>query len=149
MKIKRAKAATRLKSRNSRRRGAKQSDNTARRVSKQSVVVSRKRKPTPVAPRHASKIVRIMGHGQLRVDMRTLKKLKQIDSSLVEIVGKDKSDDIEFRRRLVELSEIATKNGKPVDSREIVRSDIILPSPDLGLEEAKKLFKGDGVIPVT
>ncbi len=90
-----------------------------------------------------------MGHGQLRIDSRTLKKLKQIDESLVEIVGKERPDAMEFRRRLVELSETATRNGSVIDSKEIVRSDVIIPSPDLGLEEAKKLFRGEGVIPAT
>jgi hypothetical protein len=90
-----------------------------------------------------------MGHGQYKVDMRTLKRLKQIDESLVEIVSQGKSDDVEFRRKLAELSDTTTKNGKPVDPKEIVRSDIILPTPDLGIDEAKKLFKGEGVIPAT
>jgi hypothetical protein len=39
------------------------------------------------------------------------------------------------------------KFGKPHISKEIVRSDIILPSVDLSIDEAKKLFKGEGVIP--
>ncbi len=90
-----------------------------------------------------------MGHGQFRVDSKTLKRLKKLDSSLVEMVGRERVDDAEFRRSLVELSETAAKNGKAIDPKSIVRSDIILPSPELGLEEAKRLFRGEGVIPAT
>ncbi|MGI0038479.1 MAG: PspA-associated protein PspAA, partial [Nitrososphaera sp.] len=35
----------------------------------------------------------------------------------------------------------------PVERGEIVKSDIILPSADLPVDEAKKLFRGEGVIP--
>jgi hypothetical protein len=88
-----------------------------------------------------------MGHGQFTVDSRTLKKLNQIDNSIVELVSKERSDDVEFKKRLAELSEMVMKNGKPLDPREIIRSDIILPSADLSIDEAKRLFQGDGVIP--
>jgi len=45
------------------------------------------------------------------------------------------------------LSEMVMKNGKPLDPKEIIKSDIILPSVDLSIDEAKRLFKGEGVIP--
>ncbi len=92
-------------------------------------------------------IVRIMGHGQYTVDSRTLKRLNDIDRSIVDLVSNERSDDNEFRKQLLKLAEIVTKNGKPLDPKEIIQSDIILPSPDLSIDEAKKLFKGEGVIP--
>ena len=95
----------------------------------------------------SKKIVRIMGHGQFTVDSRTLKKLNEIDNALVELVSKERSDDVEFKKRLAELTDMVVKNGKPLDPREIIRSDIILPSADLSIDEAKRLFQGDGVIP--
>jgi hypothetical protein len=100
-----------------------------------------------IAPTASKKIVRIMGHGQFTVDSRTLKKLNEIDNAIVELVSKERSDDFEFKKRLAELNEIVMKNGKPLDPREIIRSDIILPSADLSIDEAKRLFQGDGVIP--
>jgi hypothetical protein len=95
----------------------------------------------------AKKIVRIMGHGQFTVDSKTLKKLNDIDNAIVELVSRERSDDFEFKRRLTELSEMVVKNGKPLDPREIIKSDIILPSADLSIDEAKRLFRGEGVIP--
>jgi hypothetical protein len=93
------------------------------------------------------KIVRIMGHGQFTIDKNILKELDNIDRSLVEIVSRERSDDTEFKKKLIELNEIVVRNGRQLDPREITRSDIILPSADLSIDEAKKLFSGEGVIP--
>ena len=95
----------------------------------------------------SNKIVRIMGHGQFTVDGRTLKRLNDIDNAIVELVSTERSDDTEFKKRLTELSNLVVEKGKPLDPHEIIRSDIILPSADLSIDEAKKLFKGEGVIP--
>ncbi len=92
------------------------------------------------------KIVRIMGHGQFDVGVRTLKRLNKINESLVAMVRMEKFDDSEFKRRLAELNEQVMKDGRPIDPKEMVRTDIILPSADLSIDEAKRLFK-DGVIP--
>lgn len=95
------------------------------------------------------KTIRIMGHGQFTVDGRTLKKLNDIDNAMVKLVSTERSDDTEFKKKLIELSEIVMKNGKPLDPHEIIKSDIILPSVDLSIDEAKRLFTGEGVIPET
>jgi PspAA-like protein len=118
------------------------------------------RKPAAKAPKKAiiveakmksgegrKKIVRIMGHGQFIVDGKTLKKLNDIDNAMVKMVSTERPDDTEFKKKLTELSEIVIKNGRPLDPREIIRSDIILPSVDLSIDEAKRLFTGEGVIP--
>ena len=88
-----------------------------------------------------------MGHGQFTVDSRTLKKLNDIDNAIVELVSVERSDDTEFKKRLTELSHMVVQNAKPLDPHEIIKSDIILPSADLSIDEAKKLFRGEGVIP--
>ena len=142
-------AATKLKSRrtakgktrpkkaaSARRAGVKTRGKTAiAKANKRSVMPSGK------------KIVRIMGHGQFTVDSRTLKKLNDIDNAIVELVSVARLDDTEFKKRLIELSNMVVQNGKPLDPHEIIKSDIILPSADLSIDEAKKLFQGEGVIP--
>ena len=117
-----------------------------RKVSVQATVKA-KRATVGVRPIEKNKLVRIMGQGQFRVDNKILKKLNEIDSSIVQLVSNDRSDDIEFRKRLIEFTDIVETNGERLDPTEIVQSDIILPSPDLSIEEAKRLFKGDGVVP--
>lgn len=95
-----------------------------------------------------NKIVRIMGEGQFVVDDKTLNRLNKIDNSLVQLVSNDRSNNnTEFKKRLLELVDIVEQNGKRLDPKRIIPSDIILPSVDLSIDEAKKLFKGDGVIP--
>jgi hypothetical protein len=112
-------------------------------TNKRTVAKAKKRSIT----RSAKKIVRIMGHGQFTVDSRTLKKLNDIDDEIVQLVSTERSDDTEFKKRLTELSSMVIENGKPLDPHEIIKSDIILPSADLSVDEAKKLFRGEGVIP--
>jgi hypothetical protein len=142
-------AATKLKSRrtakgkirpkkavSARRAGVKSRGKTA-------IAKAKKRSVMP----SGKKIVRIMGHGQFTVDNRTLKKLNDIDNAIVELVSAARSDDTEFKKRLIELSNMVVQNGKPLDPHEIIKSDIILPSADLSIDEAKKLFQGEGVIP--
>lgn len=92
-----------------------------------------------------TRIVRIMGEGQFRVDTKTLRKLSKVDSSIVQLVRSGKLDDVEFKERLTQLIDIV-KTGKLLKPNEVIQSDIILPSPDLSIEQAKKLFKADGVI---
>lgn len=111
--------------------------------SKTAIAKAKKRSVMP----SGKKIVRIMGHGQFTVDSKTLKKLNDIDNAIVELVSGARSDDTEFKKRLTELSNMVVQNGKPLDPHEIIKSDIILPSVDLSIDEAKKLFQGEGVIP--
>ena len=94
-----------------------------------------------------TRIVRIMGHGQFTVDNKTLRELSRVDSSIVQLVSSDRPDDTEFKKRLSQLTKIVEMTGKPLSPNEIIQSDIILPSVDLSIDEAKKLFKGEGVVP--
>lgn len=93
------------------------------------------------------KIVRIMGHGQFSIDYKILQRLNEIDDLLVQLVRSDKPNDNEFKKHLIELTKIVEQNGKQLDSKEIIQSDIILPSADLSVDEAKRLFTGEGVVP--
>jgi trehalose-6-phosphatase len=106
-----------------------------------------KRATVGVRPLQKNKIVRIMGQGQFMVDNKILKKLNEIDNSIVQLVSNDRTDNTEFKKRLTELTDIVGKNSKQLDPKEIVQSDIILPSTDLSIEEAKRLFQGEGVVP--
>src|SRR5215208_2273660 len=103
-----------------------------------------KRATVGVRPLQKNKIVRIMGQGQFMIDNKILKK---IDNSIVQLVSNDRTDNTEFKKRLTELTDIVEKNSKQLDPKEIVQSDIILPSTDLSIDEAKRLFQGEGVVP--
>jgi hypothetical protein len=111
------------------------------------VTAKAKRATVGVRPLQKNKIVRIMGQGQFMVDNKILKKLNEIDNSIVQLVSNDRTDNTEFKKRLTELTDIVEKNSKQLDPKEIVQSDIIVPSTDLSIEEAKRLFQGEGVVP--
>jgi hypothetical protein len=144
VKVKGRAAASKLKSKGRlRAKKAISARKTAAKARKKTAVARTKAKSAG----YGKKIVRIMGHGQFTVDSKTLKKLNDIDNEIVKMVSMERSDDVEFKKRLAELGEMVVKNGKPLDPREIIKSDIILPSADLSIDEAKRLFRGEGVIP--
>jgi hypothetical protein len=105
------------------------------------------RRTTKAKAATMKKIVRIMGHGQFSVDHKILQRLNEIDDLLVQLVSADRPNDNEFKKYLIELTKIVEQNGKQLDSKQIIQSDIILPSADLSVDEAKRLFMGEGVVP--
>ncbi len=94
-----------------------------------------------------SRIVRIMGQGQFTVDNKALRELSRIDNSIVQLVSNDRTDDTEFKKRLTQLTKIVEMTGKPLNPKEIIQSDIILPSVDLSIHQNNKKKKGEGVVP--
>jgi hypothetical protein len=93
------------------------------------------------------KIIRVLDRGQFLVDPETLRKLNAIDNSIVRKLESGNLDDKEFKTKVQQLSQLVTKKGKPLDPKMIVGSDIILPHSDLSIEEASKIFYGEGIIP--
>jgi hypothetical protein len=92
------------------------------------------------------KIIRVLGHGQYSVDAETLRKLNVIDNSIVRRFEKENLTDEEFKMKIEQLGQIVTKKGRLLDPKMIVSSDIILPGVDLTIEEASKIFRGEGII---
>ena len=50
---------------------------------------------------------------------------------------------------LTQMVLLVATEGKPLDDKEIVQSDMIFPASDISIEEARKLVIGEGVIPET
>jgi ElaB/YqjD/DUF883 family membrane-anchored ribosome-binding protein len=96
-------------------------------------------------------IVRIAGHGQFKINQSTMAKINEIDNEIVDMLKKDssnsKTDESQFRNKIEEMASLITQEGEPLDNKEIVQSDIIVPAADLSVEEAKNMFKGEGIIP--
>src|SRR5919112_706136 len=95
-----------------------------RKVSTQAAVKA-KRATVGARSIEKNKIVRIMGQGQFMVDIKILKKLNEMDNSIVQLVSNDRSDDIEFRKRLTELTDIVETNGKQLDPKEDTRESYL------------------------
>ena len=134
-------AASSLKTRRAKVRRA------VKKVRRKAAGLKKKVSSKPKAQVNTKKIVRIMGQGQFTVDAKTLRKLNDLDDSIVELVSQERSDDAVFKEKLYQLTDMVVSSGKPLDPKAILQSDIILPSADLSIDEAKRLFKGEGVIP--
>lgn len=90
-------------------------------------------------------IVRIISEGQYRVDSALLDELNAVDDQIVAAVGQE--DAARFRELIAQLFALVRERGQPLPPDELAASDVVLPPPDLALEEAKTLFIGEGLIP--
>ncbi|MCH8207028.1 MAG: hypothetical protein IH956_08495 [Chloroflexi bacterium] len=90
-------------------------------------------------------IVRILTEGQFNLPGAHVDELNEIDNEIVEAV--EKEDREGFERLLKRMLDLVREKGTPVPIDELVESDLVLPEPDLTLEEAEKTFTGEGLLP--
>ena len=90
-------------------------------------------------------IVRILTEGQFNLPGAHLDELNEIDNRLVEVV--EQQDRAKFEVLLKEMLDLVREKATPVPIDELVESDLVLPEPDITLEEAEELFTGEGVLP--
>ena len=90
-------------------------------------------------------IVRILGEGQFDLPSSQLDRLNKLDNKIVEAVAAGKTKD--YSKLLVQLLDVVKIKGKPLPLETLKESDLILPSADTTLQEARQLFKGEGLIP--
>lgn len=88
-------------------------------------------------------IIRIMGEGQYNVRSSLFDVLNKIDNTIVENV--QKGDEKAFRKNLSKLISTIRSKGEPVDDKELMSSDIIVPPADMTLKEARDVFRGAGI----
>ncbi len=90
-------------------------------------------------------IIRIATEGQYELDQADVKALNELDN---EAVADCESDDAEgFRDAFNRLLDFVRTKGTPVGEDHLGGSDLILPPPDVSLDEAKAEFRGEGLIP--
>ena len=90
-------------------------------------------------------IVRILTEGQYNLPGAYIDDLNAIDNELVEVV--ESGDRDAFDLTLKRMLDLVRDNGTPVPVDELVESDLVLPEPDITLEEAGELFVGEGIVP--
>ena len=90
-------------------------------------------------------IVRISTEGQYEVGDEHAHELNKLDNQAVAAC--EAADEAEFRQTFGRLLELVRANGRPVSNDDLVASDLILPPPDVSLEEATREFSGEGLIP--
>jgi hypothetical protein len=90
-------------------------------------------------------IVRISTEGQYELGEDSGTALNELDNQVVAACDAD--DEQAFNSTFGRLLELVRTQGRPVPEDELVGSDVILPPPDVSLEEAKAEFTGEGLIP--
>ncbi|MDX6202022.1 MAG: hypothetical protein QOF82_207 [Frankiales bacterium] len=90
-------------------------------------------------------IVRIMGEGQLRVDDTEIDGLNALDTELQ--LALEAGDEALYRQALTALTERVREVGRPVSDDELVPSDIVIPTPEVSLDDVRELVGDEGLIP--
>lgn len=90
-------------------------------------------------------IVRISNEGQYEFPDEAIEELNKLDNAVVDAHGS--ADEAHFRKAFDQLLNLVRAKGTPVPDDALYGSDIILPPPDVSLEEAKEEFQGEGLIP--
>ena len=90
-------------------------------------------------------IVRILTEGQFNLPGAYVDELNEIDNRIVEVV--ESRDEAQFERLLSQMLQLVREKGEPVPVDDLVESDLVLPEPDITLEEAARTFTGEGLLP--
>jgi hypothetical protein len=90
-------------------------------------------------------IVRILTEGQFNFPGAFVDELNEIDNQLVEVVEQENRE--QFAIQLKRMLDLVREKGTPLAVDELVESDLVLPDPDITLEEAENLFTGEGLLP--
>ena len=86
-----------------------------------------------------------MTEGQYNLPGAFIDDLNELDNKLVEVV--ESEDREQFEAALKEMLDLVREKGTEVPVDELVESDLVLPEPDITLEEAGHLFVGEGLVP--
>lgn len=84
-------------------------------------------------------IVRIMTENQYRMTDDQMRQVDRLDDDLEAALHN--GDVALFRSSLATLVDYIRTSGEPVPVDELVPSDVIVPAPDMSLEEAREHFK--------
>ena len=90
-------------------------------------------------------IVRLIGEGQYRVDDGLREQLNALDERAQTAI--DANDEPALDDMLDEIWQLVRDRGERLPEEELSGSDVIIPPSDLTLEETRKLFSDEGLIP--
>ncbi|MBV9473275.1 MAG: hypothetical protein JO206_09925 [Solirubrobacterales bacterium] len=90
-------------------------------------------------------IVRIATEGQYELGEGDTAELNELDNEAVHAC--EAGDEQRFHASYARLLEFVRSNGQAVPHDQLVGSDLILPPPDVSIEEAREEFSGEGLIP--
>jgi len=92
-------------------------------------------------------IVRLMNDAQYYVNIDVMRELNSLDNRLVRMLNSKDVDENNIREVIAGMRMLVKSKGRRVKDELIVTSDIIIPTVDISIEEVRKIFKGEGIIP--
>jgi hypothetical protein len=90
-------------------------------------------------------IVRLMGEGQYRADDGLREALNELDDRAQTALEAD--DEPALDDMLDAMWQLVRERGERLADDDLSASDLIVPPSDLTLEETRKLFSDEGLIP--
>jgi hypothetical protein len=90
-------------------------------------------------------IVRLMGEGQYRVSDELRARLEELDDEAAASL--DREDEGELDAKLDEMWELVRTGGERLADEDLTPSDALIPPSDLTLDETRRLFSEEGLIP--
>jgi hypothetical protein len=90
-------------------------------------------------------IIRLMTEGQYRVDDGLATQLNQLDDDAERALEAGDADRL--HQLLEQMAQLVRDSGDKLDDSDLSASELVIPPPDLSLEEARELFADGGLIP--
>jgi hypothetical protein len=90
-------------------------------------------------------IARLMGEGQYRIDDDIRTQLNEHDERAPAAI--DGNDEPTLDDILDQMWQLVRDRGERLPDDELASSDLIIPPSDLTLEETRRLFSDEGLIP--
>ena len=90
-------------------------------------------------------IVRLMGEAQYRVDDDVREELNGLDDRAVSAL--DRNEESALDALLDEMWAVVRDRGERLPDDDLSASDLVIPPSDLTLEETRRLFSEDGLVP--
>ena len=90
-------------------------------------------------------IVRLMGEAQYRVDDGVREELNGLDNRAVSAL--DANEEPALDDVLDEMWALVRDRGERLPDDDLSASDLVIPPSDLTLEETRRLFSEDGLVP--
>jgi len=90
-------------------------------------------------------IVRLLNEGQWRVDDSVGQELSRLDDEAMAAL--ERNDEESLDATLAKMGDLVRTRGEELPADDLSTSDVIIPPPDLTLEETRQLFSEAGLIP--
>ena len=90
-------------------------------------------------------IVRILTEQQYELDDEAAAEVERLDQEVVDLC--QGSDEARFHEQFDRLVALVRTRGTPLSDDDLRGSDLMLPPPDTSMEEARREFTAEGLIP--